>query len=124
MTILGNVESGASAFAEFEVIPLVEGVSKGVLRVTFEDSNGEQVEYTKEFETPVMGAQMIDPGMGEGGAVDVFNPEVPAAKKAILPIWLFVIIQIVIFVLFIPITRKIIIGVYKTKLRKKEEEKY
>jgi hypothetical protein len=124
MTILGNVESGASAFAEFEVIPLVEGISKGVLRITFEDSNGEQVEFTKEFETPVMGAQMMDPGMGEGGAVDVFNPEVPAAKKAILPIWLFVIIQIVIFILFIPVTRKVIIGVYKSKLRKKEEEKY
>lgn len=123
MYFIGNVEAGASAYAEFEVIPNVEGLAKGVVKITFEDSNGEEVAFTKEFETTVMGAQVFDPGMVDGG-VDVFNPTVPVAKKPILPIWLFIIIQVIIFALFIPVTRKVIIGTYKAKLRKKEEEKF
>jgi hypothetical protein len=123
MYLLGNVQPGSSSFAEFEVIPNVEGMAKGVVKITFEDSNGDVIEFDKEFETTVMGAQVFEPGIGDGG-VDVFNPEVLQPKKEIVPIWLFVIIQVVVFILFIPITRKIIISVYKSKLRKKEEVKY
>jgi hypothetical protein len=67
---------------------------------------------------------MIDPGMGDPGTGEVFNPGGVVAKKAIVPIWAFVIIQIVIFALFVPITRKIIISAYKAKLRRKESEQY
>ncbi|HKM00356.1 MAG TPA: hypothetical protein VJZ06_10645, partial [Mobilitalea sp.] len=62
-------------------------------------------------------------GMMDGG-MDVFNPEPPAAKKEILKPWLFILIQVVIFIAFIFITRKTIITIYRNKLRKKEEEKY
>jgi len=124
MYFVGNVIAGSSTYVEFEVMPNIEGLAKGVLKVTFEDSNGDEVSFTKEFETQVMPASVFDPGMVDGGAGEVFNPEVPMAKKAIVPIWLFIIIQIIIFAAFIPITRKIIISVYKAKLHKAEQEKY
>ncbi len=122
MYFLGNVAAGSSAFAEFDVIPNVEGTANGLLRVSFEDSNGEKIEFTKEFQTEVMPATVFDPGMGNGEAGEVFNPEMPAAKAAILPVWLFVLLQIVIVAVFIPVTRKVVISGYKAKLRKKEQE--
>jgi hypothetical protein len=124
MYFIGNVLEGSSTYAEFEVIPNMEGVAKGVLKITFEDSNGDEVEFTKEFEAQVMGAGVFDPSIPVGGEGEVFNPEAPLAKKAIVPVWAFVIIQIISFVLFMLITRKIIISVYKSKLRKKEQEQY
>ncbi len=121
MHFLGNVAAGSSTFAEFDVIPNIEGIANGVLRISFEDSNGDKVEFTKEFSKEIMPANVFDPGMVDGGAGEVFNPEISIAKKAILPVWLFVIIQIVIVAVFIPVTRKIVINVYKAKLRKKEQ---
>lgn len=123
MYFMGNVQAGYSSYAEFEAIPNIEGMAKGIIKITYEDSNGEEVEYTKEFETSVMGEMAWEPGFDDGG-VDVFNPMVPEAKKAILPTWLFIIIQVVIFAAFVPITRKIIITVHRNKLRKKDEENY
>lgn len=123
MYFVGNVVEGTSSYVEFEVIPNVEGQAKAIVKITYEDSNGDEVVFTKEQEITVMGAQVFDPGMMEGG-VDVFNPNVPQPKKAILPTWLFILIEIVVFAAFIPITRKIIISVYKKKLMKKEEENY
>jgi hypothetical protein len=124
MYFVGTVAAGTPSYVEFEVMPNMEGLAKGVLKITFEDSNGDEVEFTKDFETQVMPATIIDPGIGEGGVGEVFNPEVSMAKKAILPTWLFIIVQIIIFLAFIPITRKIIISIYKSKLRKKEQEQY
>ena len=34
---------------EFEVIPNMEGM-KGLVKITFEDSNGDEIEYSKDFE--------------------------------------------------------------------------
>lgn len=121
MYFIGNVMEGSSSYAEFEVIPNIEGTAKGVLKVTYEDSNGDEVVFNKEFETEIMGAQVFDPGMG-GEGLEVINPMVPVTKKPILPTWMYIIINVVIFIAFIPITRKIIISVYRKKLRKKEEE--
>lgn len=123
MYFVGNVMEGSSSYVEFEVMPNLEGLAKGVVKITYEDSNGDEVEFLKEFETTVMGAQVFDPGMMDGG-MDVFNPTVPEPKKPILPTWLFILIEIVVFVAFIPITRKIIISIYKKKLLKKEEANY
>lgn len=125
MYFIGNVTEGSSSYVEFDVIPNMMGTANGTLRVTFEDSNGDTVETTKEFT-----AEVMDPGMmnGGGGVIDdgsgeVFNPEVPVAKKAILPIWAFVILQVVILVVVVPVTRKIIISAYKSKLRKQEYDR-
>ena len=122
MYFLGNVAAGSSSFAEFDVIPNMEGTANGLLRITFEDSNGDKIEFTKEFQTEVMPATVFDPGMENGGAGEVFNPGMPIAKKPILPVWLFVILQLIIVAVFIPVTRKVVITLYKAKLRKKEQE--
>ena len=71
-----------------------------------------------------MGAQSWNPDMGGDGGVDVFNPTVPEPKKAILPLWAFIAIQIAILVVFVLVTRKVIINIYKGRLRKKEDEMY
>ena len=124
MQFMGNVVAGGNAYAEFEVIPNVEGMAYGVVKITYEDSNGEEQVYTKEFESSVMGEQVWNPDMNGDGGMEVFNPIVPEIKKAILPTWLFVAIQVVIFLVFLLISRKVIINIYKSKLRKKEEEMY
>ena len=124
MYFVGNVMEGSSMYVEFEVIPNMEGLAKGTLRITYEDSNGDKVDYLKEFETPVNGMPIFDPGMNGDGGIDVFNPNVPQPKKEIIKPWLFIIIQILIFIVFIPVTRKAIITVYRKKLQKKEEAKY
>jgi hypothetical protein len=123
MYFIGNVTEGSSMYAEFEVIPNMEGQAKGTLVVTYEDSNGDPVEYRKEFEAPINGAQIFDPGVVDGG-VDVFNPAAPVAKKPIVPLWIFIIIEIAIFAIFLPVTRKVIISVHRKKLQKREDEKY
>lgn len=117
MYFIGNVEAGGQEAAELEVIPSVEGQAKGVLTVTFEDSTGQEVTITKDFEGTIQGAFVPDPG-------NTGNPDggiVPVAKKPILPIWLFVIVQVVILGVGIVSTRKIRIAIYKKKLRKLEE---
>ena len=124
MEVLGNVMSGSNAYAELEVIPTVEGNAYGVVRITYEDSNGEEQVYTKEFETFVMGEQIWTPDMSGDGDIDAFNPMVPEVKKTILPLWLFIVILVAIFIVFVPVTRKVIINIYKGKLRKKEDEMF
>ena len=122
MYFIGNVTAGASSYVEFEVLPNIAGTASGVLKISYEDSNGDTVEFTKDFTAEIMGA-VVDPGIPGDGSGEVFNPT-PVVKAPILPIWLFVIIQVIIFALAVPITRKIIISSYRAKLRKKEEEQY
>lgn len=124
MLFIGNVEPGNSAYEEIEVMPNSEGTVSGTLKISYEDSNGETVEFTKDFQADVMPAAAMDPGAVDGGAGPVMNPEVPMAKKNILPIWAFVLLQLAIFIIFIPVARKVNISLYKVKLRKKEREQY
>lgn len=125
MKFIGNVEAGSSSFVEMNVIPNMEGEASGTVKLSYEDSNGETVEFTKEFTATVMPAATgMDPGIPTDGSGEVFNPDVTIAKEDILPIWAFVLVLLAIFVIFVPLTRKIIIGSYKKKLRKKEEEQY
>ena len=123
MYFIGNAAEGSSTYAEFPVMPNSEGSVSGVLKVSFEDSNGDTVEVSKDFTSDVMPAAVIDPGSNDPGAGEVFNPG-PIAKKAIIPIWAFFLMEGAIFILFIPITRKIIISAYKNKLRNKEQDQY
>ena len=124
MYFLSNVEAGGTSYAEFEVIPNVEGMAYGVVKITYEDSLGNEQVYTKEFEASVSGMMPWDPGMNGDGGMDVFNPVVPEPKKPIMATWLFVVMQVVIFVIFLLVSRKIVIEIHKSKLRKKEEEMY
>lgn len=119
MYFVGNVPEGSASYVEFEVIPNMEGMAKGIVKITFEDSNGNEIEYTKDFEAMISGEPMMDPGF-DPGFEDVFNPNVPEVKKEILPMWLFIVVQIAVFVIFVPISRKVIISIYKAKLQKNE----
>ena len=124
MYFIGNVAAGSSSYIEFEVIPGMAGTASGVLKMTYEDSNGDEVEFAKDFTSDVMSPVVMDPGDFNGGSGEVFNPGVPITKALIIPIWAFVLLQVVIFAIFVPLTRKIIISTYKAKLRKKQEEQY
>lgn len=119
---IGNVEAGASSNVQFDVIPNMEGKAKGTLKISYEDSNGDTIELKKDFEQDVMAAAPADGGIGNNGAVDTMNPGAIVGKKDILPIWAFLLVQIAICSIFIPLTRKLIIGLYKSKLRKNEQE--
>lgn len=123
MYFIGSVGPSMSSYVEFEVLANMEGLANGLLRITFEDSNGDLVETTKEFSTDVFPPQEFIPDMGGDPGMEVLNPAVEG-KKAILATWLFVIIQVVIFIVFIPVTRKIVISIYKGKLRRKEDSLY
>ncbi|HHU71102.1 MAG TPA: hypothetical protein GXZ21_03595 [Clostridiales bacterium] len=122
MYFIGNIAAGSPSYAEFEVIPNVEGMAKGIVKITFEDSNGDEIEYTKEFETMVSSEIPFDPGMMPGGVDDVYNPDVIEVKKEILPMWLFIVVLIAIFVIFVPVSRKVIISIYKNRLHNKETD--
>lgn len=124
MYFVGNVAAGSPAYAEFDIIPAMEGTAKGKLRITFEDSNGDQNEITKDFEAMVQaaGVQAID-GANAPMAEEAMNQKDFAVKKAILPLWLFIIIEIVLFIIFIPISKSIVIKVYKARRMKEENDK-
>jgi len=111
MYFVGTLAAGTPSFVEFDVIPNVEGMAKGTVKITFEDSNGDEIEYIKEFESMVSSPIPWDPGMEPGGVDDVFNPDVPQLKEEILPLWLFVVILVAIFVIFVPVSRKVIISI-------------
>lgn len=118
MFFIGNVEAGASEYVEFDVMPMVEGMASGVLKITYEDSNGDEVEFTKEFEATVEGAidwnEFEEPG-----------PEIPPmdeGKKPILKVWQLVLLLILIISIVPFVTKSIIIGIYKKKMLKEEEE--
>lgn len=122
----GTVQPGIPDYVDLMVMPTKAGLCGGTLIVSFEDSNGEPVQYRHEFSDinvgefmapGDMGGEFIDPGMPS------FNEmEATETKKDIMPIWLFVIIQLAILVIFIPFVRIIIINCYKKKLRNKEED--
>lgn len=121
----GTVQPGNPEFVELMVIPTMAGMCGGTLIISFEDSNGEPVELRHEFSdinvgefvNPDFGGDYTDPGMPS------FNEgEGTEAKKDIMPVWLFILIQFAILAIFIPVVRIVIIRCYKKKLRKKEED--
>lgn len=119
MYFMGNFEAGASDYPELEVISNIEGLAKGTLVVTFEDSNGDEVKVSKEFEATVQGEMM--PNMSEevmGGENSVI---MDTAKKAILPTWLFIVMQIAILIIGVLSSRKVKLSLYRRKLSKEEE---
>ena len=118
--IIGNVNAGESQYVEMDVTPLVEGDCTGIVTITFEDSNGDEMTMTQEFTAYVMGATTVDMNP-DGGYVDTMAPVV-VAKKPLLPVWAFILIQVAILVVVTMVTRGVIIKAYKKKLEKAEEE--
>lgn len=123
MYFIGNVQAGSSTHGEFDVIPNIEGTASGTLKISYEDSNGDTVAFTKDFSQEVMPAAVTAGDTG-GAADPAMNPNAVTAKKEILPIWAFVLLQLVIFAIAVPVSRKVTIAVYRKKLQAKEEEQY
>lgn len=119
-TMIGNVNSGDCQNVEVDVTPLVEGDAKGIITITFEDSNGEEMTMTQEFSSYVQGAYNYD-SMGGMDYIDTMAP-VATAKKPILPLWAFIGAQVVIFMVVTLISRAVVIKRYKKKLEKAEQE--
>ncbi|WP_167958329.1 COG1361 S-layer family protein [Anaerosporobacter faecicola] len=117
---IGNVEAGAGNTYEIDVIPIMEGDCPGQLKITYEDSNGDIVELFADFTSFIEPQPTMDEGIGDMGMEEM--PTVEEAKKAILPTWLFIVLEVVLFVVTIFVSRKVVISLYKKKLRKQEEE--
>lgn len=121
----GNLSAGYPDYVEMSVIPNVSGTANGVLVIHMEDSNGDEVEYRKEFTYQVQEEPVYD-WSGEmngdmGGYMEepVISEDV---KESILPLWAFLLIEAVVFVLAIIVTRKVVLVRYRKKMQKQEEE--
>lgn len=116
MLFIGNVEAGSGDVQEMEVTPMVEGPVSGNLIITYEDSNGNTVEVPTPFETTVSPMPVVDPGTMDPGMGEVAQP-----KKALMPLPVFVVLEVILFAIAVPMGRKITLGLYKKKLRKAED---
>lgn len=115
---IGNVEAGTGATHEIELTPNIENAQgKGTLIITYEDSNGNSIEVPTEFEAFVAAPPVIDTGNMGGD-----TPVIPQAKKPIVILPIFILIQAVVLLLGILVVRKIVIALHKAKLHRKEEE--
>lgn len=119
--IIGNVEAGAGRSWSIDVIPQQEGEGKGVITISYEDGNGNVTSYDTKFEGTV-NAPVDDSNMGGNMPEMPIEPE----KKEVLPMWAFILLEIVIFFAGIIITNKVIIKKYKKKkiaeVMKEDEE--
>lgn len=121
----GNLSAGYPDYVEMSVIPNVSGTANGVLIIHMEDSNGDEVEYRKEFTCQVQEEQFYDWNedmMGDmSGFIDepVISEDV---KEPILPIWAFLLIEAAVFVLAVVVARKVVLVRYRKKMQKQDEE--
>lgn len=117
--IVGLVNAGEVQNVEIEVTPLIEGEAVGVLTISYEDSNGERLEME-----PITFTSFVSGGYNDM-PIDfdpsIFEPVVEE-KKPIVPVWAFVVIQVVIFLVGLLVTRAIVIKRYKKKLEKQYED--
>lgn len=117
MLFIGNVEAGSGDVYEIEITPMIEGLAKGNLIISYEDSNGDTIEVPTPFESTVDPMPAFNPDESDPG----MNPLPPETKKEIVNLPVFIIIQIVLFFIMIPIGRKVKLELYKKKLHKQEE---
>lgn len=121
---IGNISAGMPEYVEFDVIPLVEGTATGKMIIHMEDSNGDEVTLEKDFSAYIQGENS---GNYPGGDDIVIDPSIPTdnnqvVKEPILPLWMFLCIQAAILVIVIPVTRKIRLTVYRSRIRKEDEQ--
>lgn len=118
--IIGNVNAGEGKSWSMEVTPMVENMGSGILTISYEDSNGNINSYDTEFNGEILAADSGVPDMPE-----IPNLPIQEEKKDIMPLWVFVLGNVVIFFAGILITKNMIIKNYKKKKRaeiEKEDE--
>lgn len=122
----GSMSPGSPEYVELSVMPTEAGICSGALVMTFEDSNGDEVVRREEFSDIFVAEQMSYEDMGDWGGMD---PSVPSmsdetetdTNKDIMPVWVFILIQVAILAIVIPVVRVIVIKHHKKKLRDQED---
>ena len=109
--IIGNVNAGDSRSWSMDVTPQVDGMGKGVLTISYEDSNGNVSSYDTNFESMV---SATNPEEGGGDMPNMPMP-VPQGPKDIVPMWAFVVGNIVIFIIGVAVTKNFVVKKYKKK---------
>ncbi len=110
---IGTVESGTRTSHELEITPLIEGIGNGLITITYEDSNGVADKIEEEFSAEIVGSIAEEP-------MEVIEPV--EVEKSILPLPVFLVLQVVLFVAGTVITRKVMIRVYRKKKMQEEEK--
>ena len=122
----GTLQAGYPDYVEMSVIPNVSGTANGVLVIHMEDSNGDEVEYRKEFTCQVQEEPFYDwSGEMNGDMGDDYMDEPVISedvKEPILPLWAFLLIEAAIFVLAMLVTRKVVLVRYRKKMQNEDEE--
>ena len=115
----GTLNAGYPDYVEMSVIPNAVGNINGVLVIHMEDSNGDEVEYRKEFTSTVQEEAVYewneDMYMEDMNTMPVISEEV---KEPLLPWWAFLLIEAVVFVGAVLITRSVVLRSYRKKQEK------
>lgn len=118
--IIGNVNAGEGKSWSMEVTPMVENTGSGTLTISYEDSNGNVTSYDTAFNSEIMsGAPEIT------DMPDVPNIPKPEEKKDIMPLWAFILGNVILFFVGMSLSKNLIIKKYKKKKRaeiEKEDE--
>ncbi len=115
MLIIGNVEAGTGKNWSITVTPMVQSYGNGTLTISYEDSNGNVSSYDTPFESEITEPQQEMPPS------DLDNGQMTEQKKE-LPIWAFIIMEILVFLAATGITRLVYLKRYKKKMREKLDE--
>ena len=120
--IIGNVNAGEGRSWSMDVTPQKEGMGKGVLTVSYEDSNGNVSSYDTNFESMVNATNPED----MGDMPNMPDMPMPEGPKDIIPMWAFIGGNVVIFIIGALVTKNIAVKKYKKKklaeaLREDEE---
>ena len=109
--IIGNVNAGEGRSWSMDVTPQVDGMGKGVLTVSYEDSNGNVSSYDTEFESMVNATNPEE----AGDMPNMPEMKMPEGPKDIVPMWAFVAGNIVVFLIGAVVTKNIAVKKYKKK---------
>lgn len=108
--IIGNVNAGEGRSWSMDVTPQVDGTGKGVLTISYEDSNGNVTSYDTDFESMVNATNPED-------TPDTPIDQLPVDEgpKDIIPLWAFICGNVIIFIAGALATKNIAVKKYKKK---------
>ncbi len=108
--IIGNVNAGEGRSWSMDVTPQVDGMGKGVLTISYEDSNGNVSSYDTDFES------MVNATNPEDVPDTPINPmPIDEGPKDIIPLWAFICGNIVLFLIGALVVKGIAVKKYKKK---------
>lgn len=126
MEFYGSLASGTGGeYLEYEVMPINSGLCGGTIQVHFEDSNGNEVVRSFDFtDIYVEPEQTYDNNQifPDDGYMPVDTLPSVEVKEDILPLWMFIVIQVAVLIIITPVVRIIIIKAHRRKLMKIEDK--